>query len=479
MTRSVLLVLGLLVLGACAARSYTSSGDALADLVDPALNVRLRIAAIEPARAKATTPGLRTATDLALERIAWDALEHPSLRAAALRAVLGSGGEIAERNKQTARQTLPRERSREVVLTICEAAADGQWHEFEGAILRSYVRFVKGVEDADRAEKAALSRLRPGVDIGRIAFDVFVLSEVEAERLDAWDVVDRMDRGGTQRRASIAPLPAHESDPFLGAIIAATRDLRSLPRTSKEIEWLLAIRREDKGGSWWAAASAACALAPEGERLNLHHVASLRWAAAHKPEWMRKSRSELAETLRATLAGREHHARSVETPDRRPRDRFEQVEDRLAWADLLQVLVLDTLLRQGDLPAALVRQAELDRKDGTTEYGGVIDAPGPTAKAVLHMPRGSERLGDSTFTASPEMIAASTFSLAHYHFHAQNWRQQEYAGPSVQDLDYARRYGRGCLVFTAIRDGQLGVDFYTPDGVVVDLGTLGSSGAGG
>lgn len=459
----------------CTSRAYTSSGDALADLVNPALHFKVRVDAIGPAReAAATSEGLRNATTLAMERIAWDPAEHPTLRAATIRTLLESEGETSVRAKEAARVRLPRERSREVVLTVCEAAAAGGWHDFEGPILRSYVKFVKGVEDKERAERAALVRLRPGVDIARIAFDVFVSSTSEDERWDAWDVADRLDTDGTKRRAWLHEV-AGSNDEVVAAMAVAGRDLRAVPRSSKEVQWLMTIRRDAKSGAWWSAVTAAVAKVPAGTTLELRHAEAVRWAGVNKAEWLGRTRSELLEELRGRVRGREHFGRSVESQDRRPRERLDQVEERLGWGDVLQVLVLDTVVRGEGVAAALLRQAELDRKDTTTEYGGVLESPEAGAKVVLHMPRGSERGGDSTFVASPEMIGASTYGLAHYHFHAQNWRQQEYAGPSPQDLEYAKRYGRACLVFTAVREGQLAVDYYQPDGVVVDLGVIGGS----
>ncbi|GJQ30902.1 MAG: hypothetical protein HBSAPP03_27860 [Phycisphaerae bacterium] len=471
----VVVVSGLLGVG-CAGRAYTPSGNALADVADAKLNPRVRIEAIPAAvRQSDGNESLMSATYLALDKIAWDPMEHPSLRSGAIRALFEAGGDTTLRAKDTARRLLPKERSREVVLTICEAASAGGWHEFEGAILRSYVRPVKGVEDKDRAERAALARLRPGMEVPRIAFDVFASGTVTEERLDAWDVVHRFDPTGTARRAWLTGF-SREGDEIIAAMDAARRDLRAMPRSSKEVQWLLTIRQDPKSGSWWREATQAAALVPAGETLELRHAESLRWASRNQPAWLSKTRSDLIEELRGRLRGREFFSRTVETQDRRPRDRLEQIEPRLAWGDVLQALVLDSVIRSPGVPDALLRQAELDRKDSTTEYGGVIEAVGTAVKVVLHMPRPSERAGDSTFVASPEMIAASTYSLAHFHFHAQNWRQQEYAGPSPQDLEYAARYGRACVVLTAVREGELGVDYYQPEGVVVDLGTIRSGG---
>lgn len=97
---------------------------------------------------------------------------------------------------------------------------------------------------------------------------------------------------------------------------------------------------------------------------------------------------------------------------------------------------------------------------------------GSEATAVLYAPRPGQRMGDERFVASDDMLAASDCAIAHYHFHAQRVRNKEYAGPSGGDLQYAARYGRSCLVLTSVGEGVLGVDYYQPNGVVIDLGEI-------
>jgi hypothetical protein len=42
----------------------------------------------------------------------------------------------------------------------------------------------------------------------------------------------------------------------------------------------------------------------------------------------------------------------------------------------------------------------------------------------------------------------------------------------VDDLAYAARQGRSCLVLTSVSSRAINVDYYQPDGVVIDLGTI-------
>ena len=55
---------------------------------------------------------------------------------------------------------------------------------------------------------------------------------------------------------------------------------------------------------------------------------------------------------------------------------------------------------------------------------------------------------------------------------AQDPRNAEYAGPSPNDLAYAARYGRNCLVLTSVSVDAVDIDYYQPDSVTLDLGEI-------
>ena len=149
----------------------------------------------------------------------------------------------------------------------------------------------------------------------------------------------------------------------------------------------------------------------------------------------------------------------------------------MSWGDLLTVLVVDEALSDVGVRRALVGHADLDFKDKTTEYGGLLGFQADAKpRVVLFPPRPGQRQGDQKFIASDDMLAASDLALAHYHFHAQKRQNGDYAGPSEGDMVYAARYGRTCLVLTSLGERELAVDLYQPDGVILDLGDF-SAGA--
>jgi len=161
---------------------------------------------------------------------------------------------------------------------------------------------------------------------------------------------------------------------------------------------------------------------------------------------------------------------------------------------MLSILVIDEALHQPQVVSAVFAQAQADREDATTEYGGLLawkkvgigaggagEARKPDAATgaasehsvvMLYMPRSAQRISDTQFTASDDMVGSGDLALAHYHFHVQKEKNAQFAGPSRADLEYADRFGRSCIVLTAVKDGVMAVDYYQRGGVVVDMGGL-------
>lgn len=145
----------------------------------------------------------------------------------------------------------------------------------------------------------------------------------------------------------------------------------------------------------------------------------------------------------------------------------------MSGADVLSLLVLDETLRgTSDLVSDLSQQALRDREDTTSEYGGNLLVEGSMLKARLHPPRATQRTSDNRFVASDEMIQQGWRALAQYHFHAQEIKNTQYAGPSEGDLEYARISGRLCVVFTSVGEGVFNVDVYFGNGIGADLGEI-------
>lgn len=385
---------------------------------------------------------------------------------------------------------LPTETDWSVIGLICETAAARGWTDLTPAIVRSYARPVFEPADDARPERRALERLHPGVSVEETVYRVFAarpapgLSELALERAerarrDAWELLGRLDPDGAARRDLLAADDGDGgADPMIATLRRSARELRAVPVTGSELEWVLRLQEPD-AAAWWAEAAAAVGGLSEAQAQGLcvRHAEAVRWAARHRPAWVKAGREELLAELRSRLAGRRIYEREAEAGTATParRERLRENEASLAWGDVLAILVIDEALRDNGVVSALFEQAETDRRDTSTEHGGVLVAAGlgeAGFRAVAYPPRPTQRVDDTTFIAPEDMFRQAPTALAHYHFHVQSVRNRAYAGPGPGDAEYANKHGRSCVVLTSLDENRLNVDYYQRGGAVVDLGAI-------
>lgn len=469
--------------------------DPVAELRRPALSSTQRAAYVEEAWARAEAdPSQKPAVRKALRDVVWQQDLGEDARVAALRTLIADDDPTGEAElKEMLRLMLPREPNRTIVSLACQHAEQRGWRDFAPALVRSWSREVEGVEDVDRSERIALARLYPDGPVEDAVFAVFLNPPESAERTglnwadrtraDAWDLLARLDPLGTRRQTLLAGVnlgPVSESSArVVEHLRASVRDLKAVPLTGAELRWAASLRdpKKSENAAWWSDASSAAATLRPGwnEGMGLRHVEPVRWAARNEPALLTMTREELIAALRSRLEGRERFRRTADTTEFKlpVKETIDAWESKLRAADVVAMLVVDRALRDPEVVKALFVQAQADRRDQTTEFGGVLSARSQGGfLATMYPPRPSQRTGDTAFVASEEMIAASDRALAHYHFHVQRERNEGYAGPSDGDLKYAAKQGRNCVVLTSVREGTLAIDFYQPDGVVIDLGTI-------
>lgn len=464
------------------------SDDPIVDLRNREADPRLRVSAVDQARTRAgTDPVAIASVTRTLKDIAWSTNESPQLRLAAITSLINDPSEnVAADAREMGKLMLPKEQERPIVVYLSKTASDRGWTDYIPSLIRSYARPLKGVDDATRVEGLAIRDLSAGRPVADVVFEVFLnppkmpetygMDWAKRFRSDAWDLLGRLDAEGSRRIEMLASASGGSGgDAVVEEIRACLRDLRSVPLTGDELSWLTSLRDPKKPGNaaWWAAATDAVSSVADKGPFHLRHAEPIRWAKQERPAWLAMTREELASELRNRLSSRTRHDRSIDTAVKRNQEGFAHWEPTLKWADLLTVLVLDDALANPNVRIALVEHAELDRKDTTTEYGGLLGiGANQASRVILFPPRPGQRQGDQKFIASDDMIAASDLALAHYHFHAQERENGGYAGPSEGDMVYAARYGRSCLVFTSVGERELAVDYYQPDGVILDIGSF-------
>lgn len=476
----------------CGTSPSSSVGpDPLADLRNDNKSPRQRIAMVDKARAQAQgDPQLLAATIQTYKDIAWTPRENPELRLAVITAMFNDKDpKVVEDARAMARLLLPRESERTMVVYIAKTAGDRGWSDFIPSLIRSYARPMKNVEDADRAEAVAIKALSGGRSVEDEIFTVFLNPPSMPEsygmdwskkfRADAWDLLGRLDKDGTRRMQLLnnAGNAGVTNDPAVANMRRAITELRTIPITGEEINWLTSLvdEKSAENAAWWRETSNAVKGVESNSPFRMRHLEAIRWAGRYRSSWLTMDRDRLLAELRTRLNGRDRHTRSTGISTKSP-ENLEASEDKLKWADILTILVIDDMLGQKDIRAAIFEHAKLDRNDKTTEYGGMFsaypDIRNGTARITLFPPRPGQRDGDEKFVASDSMLAASDCAIAHYHMHVQKARNGSYAGPSDGDLAYASRFGRTCLVFTSVSEEAMNIDLYQPDGVIVDLGTF-------
>ncbi|HPO93448.1 MAG TPA: hypothetical protein PL072_08240 [Phycisphaerales bacterium] len=413
------------------------------------------------------------------------------------------------------RLRLPTEPNFGVLRYSCEQiaarAGDPVWRKTTTGLVRSWSRKLPSPADDQRPENAALRALYPDQSVQDTVFQVFVDPVTFGARPDsddknaaaplpdsarkirqsAWDLLGRIDPRGERRNELLTgDAAARSDDPMLSTLAACARELRVVPLTGSELQWATSLRTSsDKSDqAWWSEVSSlAASLSPEqAQGLQLRHLEPLRWASRHQAGWLSADRHALRDELAGRLEGRRTHrvGQSEGVDFDINRNRLKDWEPHLVWGDLLTILVLDEAVHDSATVTEWFAQADRDRADTSTEWGGCLfDAaqrPGGEARAgfvpVGYAARPAQRVNDRTFVASDDMFTFGGRSLAHYHFHVQTHNNEAYAGPGNGDRDYADLHNRNCLVLTSVRSGVLNVDYYQRgvDGVhpQIDLGDI-------
>lgn len=472
-----------------------STGDNEKDIINEQLSTGERAAAVERLW-RSQADGDHAAARESLKRIAWKASNIQAVRLQALRLLLEDECDTNNADSRNMfRLMIAIEPDLEVVNFLATAAADRGWTEFGPPIVRSFARQRPNRPDRDRPEFGALQRLFPSQPVERSVYAVFATpvtatgqerERQERARLDAWALLARLDPDGSARMGFIAE-PVPSDDALVVNVRTIAAELRCVPITAPQLRWLTELRNESpqRGPDaatrrqWWAQTrSAVSGLSPEQVAgLQLRALEPIRWASLFKPEYLSLDRRGIESTLAQRFAGRSTTQRVGATFSGNAGN-SERLQDNLrllAWSDLLTILVIDDVLRQPGLLESFIKHAEDDRKDTSTEFGGLLISPadvplGETYQARLFAPRATERHGDERFVASDELFAAGPLALAHFHFHAQRVDNREFAGPGPGDLEFAQAHGRACLVITPIGRSTLNIDYFQAGGAKVDLG---------
>lgn len=358
----------------------------------------------------------------------------------------------------------------ETVQYIYDQIVARGWGEFTPVLVRQWCRPVKGVMDAERSEKQALEKLNPGKTAGQVVLEVFADADDSIpvdQQAAAWELLCRITPPG-ELMSKLAAAP--DSTPMVIDLKACASELHTLPRNREGVLWLGYLRDPARKPEWEAYRSASGRLSDhQREGLELRHLPVLPLL---DDATLSADRATLLQQVGSVINAAEHHLEgpTYDGPMNDWPQRFNDWSDQLSWADLATLRLLMRAVADRSVASSLFTQADQDKTDTSTEHGGVIDHAGNGFVATAHPP--AIRRHDLKYYPPQAMIEQLYTGLAHYHFHAQEYRNSRYAGPGLGDKENADRLPLNFLVLTFIDRDTLNVDFYRRGGVVLDLGVI-------
>ncbi len=409
----------------------------------------------------------------ALHRMLWLPGYTVEVREAALERLEQHDFEALQR---TIRQQLPRLTAMLWLERLCEIIAERGWVNQTPALVSSWARPMTLEKEADRPEYKALAKLHGADRVTDVVFETMLGATKVSDqglRTRSWDLLERL--GERQRLVMLlTEAPVAADDAFLRDLQKAAIELGLVPHNREEILWLRKLCA-DEHADFWSAARSAMEMVPAERRLALEvrDLPVIVAAMRHEPAVLRMSRDELYDAVHESLRGRRRHSHSSRWDGSAvaARNTLMDWRNALTWGDLAAMRMAMKAMDVPQVVAHLFEYAQRDMADESTEYGGVIRLDEQGRFEVLEFPP-RMREHDQKFISSQEMLDAAYTAQFHFHLHAQEYRNEDYAGPGFGDMNYATNMRANCLVFTFINRDTMNVDYYRHTMVQVDLGEI-------
>ncbi|QDU34213.1 hypothetical protein KS4_22780 [Poriferisphaera corsica] len=363
-----------------------------------------------------------------------------------------------------------------MIIYLLDLAKQNRWQSFTIAAVHSWARTSTLYTDSDRPERDFIQILNPTQTPRQTLLKILTgnyhgtpptnrpqsaMLTTKRHQIAAWLVLTRIM---PQSDLYAALAAADRNSQISQDLYTAKQSLTQLPTTREGLLWInYLLHNQTPLGS----PDSFSDLAPTDPywQSTLH--------IRHLPVAIRHKRSEkinpTAKSIRKYLSKQTPYLRTDHP--HQAEESFSQQADQLSPADLL---IIQNIIEAVQSPAVLqllFEQADRDIKDTTTELGGVLTWN--ESNQFIAQPFPPEiRAHDRKFYASNQLIKSMYTGLAHYHFHAQKHKNHQFAAPGKGDQNFADRLGTHAVVFTFISTNTLNVDYYQPNGIVIDLGTI-------
>ncbi len=454
--------------------SDLSQKDPVWVMLNREVEVPDRLAAGATAREKLPTDPRRIA---ALERLLYETGHPFEMRRFAIDELVAID-EKRFRQDLSVRITLIQ--SQETLDYLFSLAKQRNWDDFTPTLVRQYAKPSSTVPDEHRPERAMIEQLNPSKRVEEVVLSVFTNAEAKTsvtQQAAAWELLCRLVKSDelVQMLAQ-----AQGKSSLVTDLKAAAVELRTLPRNREGLLWLAYLRDPKRRALWDETRDAVARLSDEQRRgLELRHLVVVRRLSDERRAW---SREKVLSEVRLKLDGAEHFVKGPTFDGGAPDQPqlLRESESKLTWADLQTIDTLLDAMRDPAAVTAFFAQADADLIDTGSEHGGVLDfaaSPSPSSSQTIAGFVAQKfdpvtRSHDLKFYASPALVERAYTGIAHYHFHAQEHRNRDFAGPGRGDMELAGRLNFNFLVLTFIDKQKLNVDYYDPSGVIVDLGTV-------
>jgi hypothetical protein len=460
---------GALVAGGCSAKAPMKNPlGALGSIEEPP---RVHLAAMKQLDAAPPSPEYTQA----LRRLIWEPGYTPDVRREALQRLEKTDMDAL---KRTIELRLPGMTALEWRRELCQIIADRNWTDLSPTLARAWATPAGGwiMVETERPEYLALAKMYGKDHVIDQLFVIFAEADPATQqnlKARCWELLIRL---GQQQRLEelIRASDPNTKDGMLRDLRVGLVDFGIVPSNLEEILWLRQLRQPEHAEFWSQAKAAMEHVSPEVRRdMELRTVPVVVALWKFDPQVLALSKDELYRRVDQQTRSTTRHAHKVNFAGWSgdyPQTLSEE-KQRLQWGDLAAMLLAMNALQNREMLSHLFDYAERDRNETSTEFGGIIALDGKGRVEVKEFPPRT-RQHDNIYYASQEMFDAGYDALFHFHFHAQKYDNEGYAGPHMGDLTYADNTRANCLVFTFVDRNTMNVDFYRHEKVIVDVGEI-------
>jgi len=357
---------------------------------------------------------------------------------------------------------------------VCGLIADARIEELVPTLIRAWANPAVGFTTAERPERVALGRIvgedQVGATLLRTMRDANPATAMNL-RLRCWELLMKSGDAATLR-ALLANADALRGDAMLTDLARVAAELGILPTTREEVLWARELCRSERAAFFTDAREALMRMpATRREAVEIRSLGIAVAAARMRPALL----SDGDESIFAEIERRTKERRRV-SPDFTGfgggfSENLVEQRGRAAWSDLAAMAILLDLLEDRAILRHVFEQADRDREDRTTEYGGVVALDSEGKGELLEFPP-RMKAGDLRFESPQALFDALYTGLFHFHNHAQKYENGDYAGPHMGDFAFADSTRCNGVVFTFLSVDEIDVDFYRHGRFVVDLGVV-------